>query len=169
MKGKEPRKTYKQKYMKEFGITSEEYDKLYDVFALRARRYEKIIGEKINKAHEFYWIAHQKAKGETLSHRRQSMEKYAASSKAISKDFSETENKKYIDLHFKGFIAQNKQLQEIYYDTTLSWKEKREKIEKWFKIRDEKRKDKKEQQSEEPYEPYEENDGSTGYDAEYEL
>lgn len=163
------RKSYKQRYMKEFGVTSAQYDKLYDVFALRARRYEKTIGEKINKAHEFYWIAHQKAKGETLSQRRQSLERYAASSKKISDDFSETENKKYIDLHFSGFIAKNEQLQQIYYDPALMWKQKREKIEEWFKIRDQKRKEKREQQSEEPYDPYEESDGTTGYEAEYEL
>ena len=169
MKGKEPRKTYKKRYMKEFGVTSKEYDKLYDVFALRSRRYEKIIGEKVNKAREFYWIAHQKAKGVPLSQRRQSMERYAASSKKINEDFSEIENKKYVDLHFWGFIQKNAQLQEIYYDASLTWKEKREKIEKWFKIRDEKRKEKKERQSKEPYEPYEESDGTTGYDAEYEL
>ena len=46
-------KSYKQAYMKEFNVTGEEYDKLYDVYALRARRFEKIHNVKLNKAKEF--------------------------------------------------------------------------------------------------------------------
>lgn len=161
------RETYKKQYMKEFGVTAEEYDKLYDVFALRARRYEKIIGEKLNKAKEFYWITKNENQGIKLSYRRESMKRFSASSKSVSQDFEERENKTYIDLHFKGFMQQNKQLQEIYYDTSLSWKQKRERIEEWFKIRTEKQQEKK--QAEEDGIPYEESDGSTGYDAVYEL
>lgn len=161
--------SYKKRYMKEFGITSEEYDKLYDVFALRARRYEKIIGEKINKAKEFYWTNKLKSQNIELSERRKAIEKTAASSKKIRESEEEKANKQYIDLHFLGFIQKNKQLQQIYYDTSLSWKRKRELIEQWFKKREERRNEKRERDDEEPYEPYEENDGSTGYDAEYEL
>lgn len=121
-------KSYKQAYMKEFNVTSEEYEKLYDVYALRARRYEKIHNVKLNKAKEFYWTAKLRKMGEPVSKRRQEIEATKASSKKIK--FSETEAaaKAYIDLHFSGLRAKNKQIQRIYDDPLLSWTEKLDKI-----------------------------------------
>ena len=60
------KKSYKQAFMKEFNVTSEEYDKLYDVYALRARRYEKIHNVKLNKAKEFYWTKKLEKQGEPI-------------------------------------------------------------------------------------------------------
>ena len=123
------RKTYKQAFMKEFNITSEEYDKLYDVYALRARRYEKIYNVKINKAKEFYWTAKLKKQGEPISQRRQEIESTKASTKTITLTEQESKIKAYIDLHFTGLRKKNSQIQRIYDDTTLTWAEKLDKIE----------------------------------------
>lgn len=162
-----PKFSYKQKYMREFKVTSEEYDKLYDVYALRARRYEKIIGEKLNKAKEFYWTKKLQNDNQPISIRRKSISESLASSKPIKQSEEDRINKAYIELYFMGLILQNKQLQRIYYDTSLSWKQKRELIEKWLKKWDEE-KEKAAKQAEEKG-TFEESDGSTGYDSEYEL
>lgn len=121
---------YKQAYMKEFNVTNEEYDKLYDVYALRARRYEKTFGVKLNKAKEFYWTAKLKKLGEPVSVRRQTIEKTAASTKAIKSDEKDKKIKDYIDLHFTGLMKNNTQIRRIYDNSTLSWEEKLDRIEK---------------------------------------
>ena len=121
-------KSYKQAYMKEFNVTSEEYDKLYDVYALRARRYEKIHNVKLNKAKEFYWSAKLRKMGEPVSKRRQEIEATKASSKKIKFSEMDAAAKAYIDLHFSGLRAKNKQIQRIYDDPLLSWVEKLDKI-----------------------------------------
>ena len=122
-------KSYKQAYMKEFNVTSEEYDKLYDVYALRARRYEKIHNVKLNKAKEFFWTAKLRKMGEPISKRRQEIETTKASSKKIK--FSETEAaaKSYIDLHFSGLMKHNAQMRRIYNNPNFSWAEKLDKFE----------------------------------------
>ena len=121
-------KSYKQAYMKEFNVTSEEYDKLYDVYALRARRYEKIHNVKLNKAKEFYWTAKLRKMGEPVSKRRQEIETTKASSKKIKYSEVDAAAKAYIDLHFSGLRAKNKQIQRIYDDPLLSWSEKLDEI-----------------------------------------
>lgn len=123
------RKTYKQAFMKEFNVTSEEYDRLYDVYALRARRYEKIYNVKINKAKEFYWTAKLKKQGEPISQRRQEIAGTKASTKAITLSEQESKIKAYIDLHFTGLRKKNPQIQRIYDNSALTWAEKLDKIE----------------------------------------
>ena len=65
------KKSYKQAFMKEFNVTSEEYDKLYDVYALRARRYEKIHNVKLNNANDLRqrhrWVGRMEAEREMFS------------------------------------------------------------------------------------------------------
>lgn len=123
------KKSYKQAFMKEFNVTSGEYDKLYDVYALRARRYEKIHNVKLNKAKEFYWTAKLKKQGEPISQRRQEIASTKASTKVITLSEQESKNKAYIDLHFTGLRQKNPQIQRIYDNPNLTWAEKRDKIE----------------------------------------
>ena len=122
-------KSYKQAYMKEFNVTSEEYDKLYDVYALRARRYEKIHNVKLNKAKELYWTAKLNKQGEPISERRKEIASTKASSKSISDDERDTKIKAYIDLHFSGLMKHNAQMRRIYNNPHLSWSEKLDKFE----------------------------------------
>ena len=123
------KKSYKQAFMKEFNVTSEEYDKMYDVYALRARRYEKIHNVKLNKAKEFYWTAKLKKQGEPISQRRQDIASTKASTKTISINERENKIKAYIDLHFTGLRQKNSQIQRIYDNPNLTWAEKLDKIE----------------------------------------
>lgn len=123
-------KSYKQAYMKEFNVSSEEYDKLYDVYALRARRYEKTFGVKLNKAKEFYWTAKLRKQGEPVSVRRQTIEKTVASTKSISIVEKGKKIKDYIDSHFSGLMVHNAQIRRIYENKELSWDEKLDRIEK---------------------------------------
>lgn len=122
-------KSYKQAYMKEFNVTSEEYDKLYDVYALRARRYERIHNVKLNKAKEFYWTAKLKKQGEPISERRKEIASTKASSKLISDDERDAKIKAYIDLHFSGLMKHNAQMRRIYNNPNFSWAEKLDKFE----------------------------------------
>ena len=122
-------KSYKQAYMKEFNVTSDEYDKLYDVYALRARRYEKIHNVKLNKAKEFYWTAKLKKQGEPISERRKEIASTKASSKHVSDDERDAKIKAYIDLHFSGLMKKNAQMRRIYNNPNLSWSEKLDKFE----------------------------------------
>ena len=124
-------KSYKQAYMKELNVTSEQYDKLYDVYALRARRYEKIHNVKLNKAKEFYWTAKLKKQGEPISERRKEIESTKASTKRVTVNEEESAAKAYIELHFMGLIKHVKYLQEIY-NSSLSWLKKRKLIEDWI-------------------------------------
>ena len=123
------KKSYKQAFMKEFNVTSEEYDKLYDVYALRARRYEKIHNVKLNKAKEFYWTKKLEKQGEPISQRRREIASTKASSKTITTNERENKIKAYIDLHFTGLRQKNQQIQRIYDNPNLSWAEKLDKIE----------------------------------------
>lgn len=123
------KKSYKQAFMKEFNVTSEEYDRLYDVYALRARRYEKIYNVKLNKAKEFYWTAKLKKQGEPISERRKEIASTKASTKAVTLSEQENKIKAYIDLHFTGLRKKNPQIQRIYDNTSLTWAEKLDKIE----------------------------------------
>lgn len=123
------KKSYKQAFMKEFNVTSEEYDKLYDVYALRARRYEKIHNVKLNKAKEFYWTKKLQKQGEPISLRRQEIASTKASTKVITLSEQETKIKAYIDLYFTGLRKKNLQIQRIYDNPNLTWVEKRDKIE----------------------------------------
>lgn len=123
------KKSYKQAFMKEFNVTSEEYDKLYDVYALRARRYEKIHNVKLNKAKEFYWTKKLEKQGEPISERRREIASTKASTKTITIAEQDRKIKAYIDLHFTGLRQKNSQIQRIYDNPNLTWAEKRDKIE----------------------------------------
>lgn len=154
-------KSYKQAYMKEFNVTSEEYDKLYDVYALRARRYEKIHDVKLNKAKEFYWTAKLKKQGEPVSERRKEIASTKASSKRISDDERDAKIKAYIDLHFSGLMKNNAQMRSIYNNPNLSWAEKLDKFEaivaNWTA----------EKKAAAESGDYEFSDGSVGYETDY--
>ena len=156
-------KSYKQAYMKEFNVTSEEYDKLYDVYALRARRYEKIHNVKLNKAKEFYWTAKLKKQGEPISERRKEIASTKASTKPIRVNEEETAARAYIELHFMGLIKRVKYLQEIY-NSSLSWLKKRKLIEDWIRSWREQK-----ENSAESSDDFEYSDGSVGYDFDYET
>lgn len=123
------KKSYKQAFMKEFNVTSEEYDKLYDVYALRARRYEKIHNVKLNKAKEFYWTKKLQKQGESISQRRQEIASTKASTKAVTIAEQDSKIKAHIDLHFTGLRQKNPQIQRIYDSPNLTWAEKLDKIE----------------------------------------
>lgn len=154
-------KSYKQAYMKEFNVTSEEYDKLYDVYALRARRYEKIFNVKLNKAKEFYWTAKLKKQGEPISERRKEIAATKASSNPIKIDEKDAKIKAYIDLHFSGLMKNNAQMRRIYNNPNLSWSEKLDKFEaivaNWTA----------EKKAAAESGDYEFSDGSVGYETEY--
>ena len=154
-------KSYKQAYMKEFNVTSEQYDKLYDVYALRARRYEKIHNVKLNKAKEFYWTAKLKKQGEPISERRKEIASTKASSKHVSDDERDAKIKSYIDLHFSGLMKKNAQMRRIYNNPNLSWSEKLDKFEaivaNWTA----------EKKAAAESGDYEFSDGSVGYETDY--
>lgn len=154
-------KSYKQAYMKEFNVTSEEYDKLYDVYALRARRYEKIHNIKLNKAKEFYWTAKLKKQGESISERRKEIASTKASSKPVTDNERDTKIKAYIDLHFSGLMKHNAQMRRIYNNPNFSWSEKLDKFEaivaNWTA----------EKKAAAESGDYEFSDGSVGYETDY--
>lgn len=154
------KKSYKQAFMKEFNVTSEEYDKLYDVYALRARRYEKIHNVKLNKAKEFYWTKKLQKQGEPISQRRQEIASTKASTKRVTVNEEETAAKAYIELHFMGLIKRVKYVRMIY-ESTLTWVKKRILIEDWLKDW----KEMKEEASESG--DFEYSDGTVGYDFDY--
>lgn len=154
------KKSYKQAFMKEFNVTSEEYDKLYDVYALRARRYEKIHNVKLNKAKEFYWTKKLEKQGEPISHRRQEIASTKASTKRVTVNEEEEAAKAYIELHFMGLIKRVKYVRMIY-ESTLTWVKKRILIEDWLK-------DWKEMKEEAAQsDDFEYSDGTVGYDFDY--
>ena len=115
--------------MKEFNVTSEEDDKLYDVYALRARRDEKIHNVKLNKAKEFYWTAKLKKQGEPISERRKEIASTKASTKRVTVNEEESAAKAYIDLHFSGLMMHNAQMRRIYNNPNFYWTEKIDKFE----------------------------------------
>lgn len=155
-----PKKSYKQAFMKEFNVTSEEYDKLYDVYALRARRYEKIHNVKLNKAKEFYWTKKLEKQGEPISERRKEIASTKASTKRVTVNEEEVAARAYIELHFMGLIKRVKYLRQVY-ESTLSWVKKRILIEDWLKDW----KDMKEDAAES--DEFEYSDGTVGYDFDY--
>ena len=154
------KKSYKQAFMKEFNVTSEEYDKLYDVYALRARRYEKIHNVKLNKAKEFYWTKKLEKQGEPISHRRQDIASTKASTKRVTVNEEEAAAKAYIELHFMGLIKRVKYVRMIY-ESTLTWVKKRILIEDWLKDWKEMKEDAAESGD------FEYSDGTVGYDFDY--
>ncbi len=154
------KKSYKQAFMKEFNVTSEEYDKMYDVYALRARRYEKIHNVKLNKAKEFYWTKKLEKQGEPISERRKEIASTKASTKRITVNEEEVAAKAFIDLHFMGLIKRVKYLQEVY-NSTLTWMKKRILIEDWLKDWKEMKEDAAESGD------FEYSDGTVGYDFDY--
>ena len=155
------KKSYKQAFMKEFNVTSEEYDKLYDVYALRARRYEKIHNVKLNKAKEFYWTKKLEKQGEPISERRKEIASTKASTKRVTVKEEEVAAKSYIELHFMGLIKRVKYLQEVY-NSTLTWVKKRILIEIWIKGWKETKEDAAFESDE-----FEYSDGTVGYDFDY--
>ena len=157
-------KSYKQAYMKEFNVTSEEYDKLYDVYALRARRFEKIYNVKLNKAKEFYWTEKLKKQGEPISERRKEIASTKASSKKLKDGEAESAIKNYIDLHFRGLIRVNPQIKKIYDNNSLSWQEKREIIEQIIELWEN---DKRNAAS--YSDDFEYSDGTVGYETDYNI
>lgn len=154
------KKSYKQAFMKEFNVTSEEYDKLYDVYALRARRYEKIHNVKLNKAKEFYWTKKLQKQGEPISQRRQEIARTKASTKRVTVNEEELAAKAYIELHFMGLIKRVKYLRQVY-DSTLTWVKKRILIEDWLKDWKEMKEDAAQSDD------FEYSDGTVGYDFDY--
>lgn len=160
------KKSYKQAFMKEFNVTSEEYDKLYDVYALRARRYEKIHNVKLNKAKEFYWTKKLEKQGEPISQRRKDIASTKASSKTISINERENKIKSYIDLHFTGLRQKNTQIQQIYDNPNLNWAEKLDKIEAVVSNWNAEKKAVAELRGNNG--DFEYSDGSVGYETEYE-
>lgn len=152
--------------MKEFNVTSEEYDKLYDVYALRARRYEKIHNVKLNKAKEFYWTKKLEKQGEPVSQRRKEIASTKASTKAITIRERDNKIKAYIDLHFTGLRQKNPQIQRIYDNPNLTWSEKLEKIETIVSNWTAEKKAVAELRDNNG--DFEYSDGSVGYETEYE-
>lgn len=146
--------------MKEFNVTSEEYDKLYDVYALRARRYEKIHNVKLNKAKEFYWTKKLEKQGEPISQRRKDIASTKASTKRVTVNEEETAAKAYIELHFMGLIKRVKYVRMIY-ESTLTWVKKKILIEDWLKDWKEMKEDAAESDD------FEYSDGTVGYDFDY--
>lgn len=154
------KKSYKQAFMKEFNVTSEEYDKLYDVYALRARRYEKIHNVKLNKAKEFYWTNKLEKQGEPISERRKVIASTKASTKRVTINEEEIATKAYIELHFMGLIKRVKYLRQVY-ESTLTWVKKRILIEDWLKDWKEMKEDAADSGD------FEYSDGTVGYDFDY--
>lgn len=132
---------YKQELMRLLNLTSDEYDKQYDIYRLRVRNFEKETGkkEKINVSASMYYTFKAQKQGKELSPQKRAI--LATPSKSLAKKkqakhprkrakmtAAEQRSKAYYLLRLKGLIAINPNLNAYINNDDIPWERRQEKI-----------------------------------------
>ena len=120
---------YKQELMRLLNLTSDEYDKQYDIYRLRVRNFEKETGkkEKINVSASLYYTFKAQKQGKELSLQKRAILVTPAKSLAKKKQTkrprtrkkmtaAEQRSKAYYLSRLKGLIAINPKLNDYIND-----------------------------------------------------
>lgn len=112
--------SYKQRYMRLFNVSADEYDKIYDVYRLRVRKFEKTTGSaKINAAASLFYTAKAQKQGKPLSLKKSEILSTPATTKKHTRaDERRLDN--YIFNQFRGLIFNSQTAFNIYNDSTLT-------------------------------------------------
>ena len=132
---------YKQELMRLLNLTSDEYDKQYDIYRLRVRNFEKETGkkEKINVSASMYYTFKAQRQGKELSLQKRAILATPAKSLAKKKQTkrphvrkkmtaSEQRSKVYYLSRLKGLITINPKLNAYINNDDISWNTRQEKI-----------------------------------------
>lgn len=132
---------YKQEIMRLLNLTSEEYDKQYDIYRLRVRNFEKETGkkEKINVSASMYYTFKAQKQGKELSSQKRAILTTPAKSLAKKKQTklprtrkkmtaAEQRSKAYYLSRLKGLIAINPNLNAYINNDDIPWEHRQEKI-----------------------------------------
>jgi hypothetical protein len=132
---------YKQELMRLLNLTSDEYDKQYDIYRLRVRNFEKETGkkEKINVSASMYYTFKAQRQGKELSLQKRAILATPAKSLAKKKQAkrprprkkmtaSEQRSKAYYLLRLKGLIVINPKLNAYINNDDIPWDTRQEKI-----------------------------------------
>lgn len=131
---------YKQELMRLLNLTSDEYDKQYDIYRLRVRNFEKETGkkEKINVSASMYYTFKAQKQGKELTPQKRAILATPAKSLAKKKQTkhprsrkmtaAEQRSKAYYLSRLKGIIAINPNLSAYINNDSIPWERRQEKI-----------------------------------------
>lgn len=132
---------YKQEIMRLLNLTSDEYNKQYDIYRLRVRNFEKETGkkEKINVSASMYYTFKAQKQGKELSSQKRAILVTPARSLAKKKQAkqpkirvkmtaSEQRSKAYYLSRLKGLIVINPKLNAYINNDAIPWERRQEKI-----------------------------------------
>lgn len=132
---------YKKELMRLLNLTTDEYDKQYDIYRLRVRNFEKETGkkEKINVSASMYYTFKAQKQGKELSLQKRAILATPAKSLAKKKQTkrprtrkkmtaAEQRSKAYYLSRLKGLIVINPKLNAYINNDEIPWETKQEKI-----------------------------------------
>lgn len=125
---------YKQSIQKLTGWTTEQYNKQYDIYRLKVRTFERETGktDKINVAASFYYTIRDQKTGKALSPQKRGILSTPALSTAKKRKpsltASERRAKAYYEYRLRGLFTVNDKLREYFYDNSISWATRQERI-----------------------------------------
>lgn len=132
---------YKQELMRLLNLTSDEYDKQYDIYRLRVRNFEKETGkkEKINVSASMYYTFKAQMQGKELSSQKRAILATPAKSLAKKKQTkrlrkrkkmtaAEQRSKAYYLSRLKGLIVINPKLNVYINNNEIPWDTRQEKV-----------------------------------------
>lgn len=133
---------YKQELMRLLNLTSDEYNKQYDIYRLRVRNFEKEVGkkEKINVVASMYYTFKAQKQGKELTPQKRAILATPAKSLAKKKQTirprtrkkkitaAEQRSKAYYLSRLKGIITINPKLNAYINDDEIPWDTRQQKI-----------------------------------------
>lgn len=132
---------YKQELMRLLNLTSDEYDKQYDIYRLRVRNFEKETGkkEKIKVSASMYYTFKAQKQGKELSAQKRAILVAPAQSLAKKEQTkrprprkkmtaAEQRSKAYYLSRLKGLIAINPKLNTFINNNEIPWDTRQKKI-----------------------------------------
>lgn len=144
---------YKQELMRLLNLTSDEYNKQYDIYRLRVRNFEKETGkkEKINVSASMYYTFKAQKQGKELTPQKRAILVTPAKSLAKKKQTkrprkrkkmtaTEQRSKAYYLSRLKGVIAINPKLNAFINNDDIPWERRQEKITEYLSKLDSTRK-----------------------------
>lgn len=129
---------YKQSIQKLTGWTTEQYNKQYDIYRLKVRTFERETGksDKINAAASFYYTIRDQKAGKALSPQKRGILSTPALSTAKKRKPSltsaERRAKAYYEFRLRGLFSVNDKLRSYFYDETIPWVTRQERIKKYL-------------------------------------
>lgn len=129
---------YKQSIQKLTGWSTAQYNKQYDIYRLKVRTFERETGktEKINAAASFYYTIRSQKAGKALSPQKRGILSTPALSTAKKRKPSltsaERRAKAYYEFRLRGLFTVNGKLRGYFYDETIPWATRQERIKKYL-------------------------------------